>query len=94
MNEPTPRITQLSEKLKALAHPYRLSIFEQLCQHSSNVTGIVEVMGIPQPSVSAHLAKLRTAGIIRGERHGQEINYSIADEGARLLLRTLSGTPA
>lgn len=93
MSEPTLRTAELSEKLKALAHPYRLSIVEQLYRQPSNVNGIVEILGIPQPSVSAHLARLRTAGIIRGERSGQEIHYSIVDEDARQLLHAFQTAP-
>ena len=83
------KIQQFSEKLKALSHPQRLSIVEGLMQQPSNVTSIQQHLGIPQPSVSAHLAKLKNAGIIQGQRQGQEISYSLVDEDTRNLLNLM-----
>ena len=83
------KVVAVSDKLKALSHPHRLSIVLGLMNHTTNVTGIQEQLGIPQPSVSAHLAKLKTAGIIKGRRNGQEINYSVIDPDAKTLLSSL-----
>lgn len=80
------KIREFSEKLKALSHPQRLSIVGTLMHESSNVTSIQKELGIPQPSVSAHLAKLKHAGIIEGTRRGQEISYSLVDEDTRHLM--------
>lgn len=83
------RVVELSDKLKALSHPHRLSIVCGLLNHTTNVTGIQHQLGIPQPSVSAHLAKLKTAGIIKGRRNGQEINYTVIDKDAKMLVNSL-----
>lgn len=83
------RVAELSDKLKALSHPHRLRIVRGLMDHTTNVTGIQEQLGIPQPSVSAHLAKLKTAGIIIGHRNGQEIKYSVIDPDAKMLVNSL-----
>ena len=83
------KIRAFSEKLKALSHPQRLSIVGTLMHESSNVTAIQKELGIPQPSVSAHLAKLKHAGIIEGKRQGQEINYSLVDEDTRNLMHLI-----
>ncbi len=83
------RVVELSDKLKALSHPHRLSIVRGLIDHTTNVTSIQNQLGIPQPSVSAHLAKLKTAGIIEGHRNGQEINYCVIDNDAKMLVTSL-----
>jgi ArsR family transcriptional regulator len=83
------RVVELSDKLKALSHPHRLSIVRGLLNHTTNVSGIQEQLGIPQPSVSAHLAKLKTAGIVKGRRYGQEIKYSVVDNDAKMLVNSL-----
>lgn len=89
MTKDMTRVIELSDKLKAMSHPHRLCIVKDLIEDSSNVTGIQHQLGIPQPSVSAHLAKLKTAGIIKGNRNGQEINYSVIDKDAKALVHSL-----
>lgn len=89
MTKDMTRVIELSDKLKAMSHPHRLCIVKDLLKDASNVTGIQHQLGIPQPSVSAHLAKLKTAGIIKGDRHGQEISYSVIDKDAKALVNSL-----
>lgn len=69
-----------AEKLKALAHPQRLCIVKGLMEGGCNVSKIQECLGLPQSTVSQHLSKLKSAGIIDGERNGLEICYRVADE--------------
>jgi len=87
--EVTERTSQLSEKLKALSHPCRLRIVQDLLDHDCSVTAIQAALSIPQPSISAHLARLRTAGIIEGQRRGQEIHYHVVDSDTMALVKTL-----
>ncbi len=68
-----------ADKIKALAHPHRLCIVKGLIENKCNVTKIQDCLGLPQSTVSQHLAKLRAAGIIDGERHGLEIKYYVVD---------------
>ena len=65
--------------LKALAHPHRLCIVKGLIENKCNVMKIQECLQLPQSTVSQHLAKLKAAGIIDGERKGLEICYSVTD---------------
>lgn len=69
-----------AEKIKALAHPHRLCIVKGLIENKCNVTKIQECLQLPQSTVSQHLAKLKAAGIIDGERKGLEICYRVIDE--------------
>lgn len=69
-----------AEKIKALAHPHRLCIIKGLIEGGCNVTKIQECLSLPQSTVSQHLAKLKAAGIIVGERNGLEICYRVVDE--------------
>ena len=78
-----------AEKLKALAHPHRLCIIKGLLEQSCNVTRMQECLDIPQSTVSQHLARLKSAGIIKGERNGLEICYRVVDEDAIKLVTTL-----
>jgi DNA-binding transcriptional ArsR family regulator len=68
------------ELLKALASTVRIAIITELASGPRCVHEIVDTVGAPQPLVSQHLRVLRGAGIVRGERRGREIAYSLTDE--------------
>ena len=79
-----------SELLKAMAHPVRLCIIKGLiAQEGSNVSHIQSCLGMPQSTISQHLAKLRSSGIIEGKRHGLEVHYSVVNEDARRIIQSL-----
>ena len=78
-----------SEKLKAIAHPHRLCIVKGLLESGCNVTKIQECMSLPQSTVSQHLAKLKAAGIIDGQRKGLEVCYSVVDPEIADIIRVL-----
>jgi len=81
---------QAAEILKALAHPVRLCIIRGLMEKKQcNVSYMQECLDLPQSTVSQHLQKLRSAGIVEAERNGLEINYRIANEKIRKLVTAL-----
>lgn len=80
---------KVAEKLKALAHPQRLCIVKGLIENKCNVSGIQECLSLPQSTVSQHLAKLKAAGIIEGNRNGLEICYKVVDEEAINIVKSL-----
>jgi len=69
--------TEESEVLKVLGHPIRLKIVAGLCTKECNVKFIWECLGLPQATVSQHLALLKNKGIIEGKREGVEVHYSV-----------------
>lgn len=76
-------------KLKVLAHPHRLCIIKGLIENKCNVSKIQECLSLPQSTVSQHLARLKAAGIIEGERNGVEICYRVVDEEAANIVKML-----
>lgn len=78
-----------AEKLKAIAHPQRLCIIKGLIENQCNVTKIQECMNLPQSTVSQHLSKLKSAGIIEGHRSGLEICYRVVDQETISLVELL-----
>lgn len=84
------KYTDLAEMLKTLAHPVRLCIVKGLITKGTcNVTHMQACLDIPQSTVSQHLQKLKSAGIISGVRSGLEINYSICDQRVVKLISIL-----
>ena len=71
----------MAEVLKVLAHPVRLCIVNGLLTtERCNVSFIQSCLNTPQSTISQHLQRLRSAGIVSGKREGTEIYYSIANE--------------
>ena len=68
------------EFAKALADETRQQIMKICCCTRLSVNEIVAQTGVSQPTVSHHLKVLRDAGLVRAERHGKEIFYSLNQE--------------
>ncbi len=81
---------ETAELLKALAHPVRLCIVRGLLEKGRcNVTYMQGCLDLPQSTVSQHLQKLRSAGIVEADRKGLEINYVVKDERVKRLVGIL-----
>lgn len=75
------RYDEIAELLKVIAHPVRLCIIRGLLKKGKcNVSYMQNCLDIPQPTVSRHLQMLKNAGIIKGERSGLEINYTVCNK--------------
>lgn len=81
---------QAADLLKALAHPVRLCIVKGIIDNGScNVTYMQECLELPQSTVSQHLQKLRSLGIVKTEKNGLKIIYSVKDERIKHLIQIL-----
>ncbi len=78
-----------AEILKVLGHPIRLKIVAGLCTRECNVKHIWECLGLPQATVSQHLALLKNKGIIEGTRDGVEVHYSVIHPLAKKIIAAL-----
>lgn len=83
-----------AEILKVLGHPIRLKIVAGLMSQSCNVKKIWECLGLPQATVSQHLALLKNKGIIDGRRDGVEVYYQVVSRQAQDIVTALFGGPA
>ena len=81
-----------SEVLKALGHPIRLKIVAGILgSDGCNVNEIVSKLGIPQSTVSQHLAKLRHAGVLIPKKEGVKTCYGVGDKRILGLIKSLKG---
>ena len=65
--------------LSALSQEHRLAIFRMLVQAGSGgmaAGAVAEALGIPNSSLSFHLAHLHRAGLVRQERRSRSLIYS------------------
>lgn len=82
---------EAAEILKVLAHPVRLCMVNGLLEKGEcNVSFMQSCLKTPQSTVSQHLQKLKSAGIIEGRREGLEIYYRIKDERIGELVRIIT----
>lgn len=64
--------------LRAVAHPARMAIIEMLdFGRRLNVTELFEALGMEQAVMSHHLALLRDRNVLRQEREGKHVFYSL-----------------
>ena len=80
-----------AEILKVLGHPVRLKIVAGLMSQSCNVKKIWECLGLPQATVSQHLALLKNKGIIEGRRDGVEVFYQVTSAQAQSVVTAMLG---
>lgn len=62
---------------KLLGNETRLTMLKILDDHDCCVCEFVEIFQASQPSISQHIRKLRDIGLVKEERRGQWIFYSI-----------------
>lgn len=74
----TKRQNELAAMAKALAHPARIAILQQLVKTNACVCGsLVDELGLAQATISQHLKELKQVGIIQGTIEGTSVCYCI-----------------
>ena len=71
------RLKAQARVLKALAHPTRLLLVEELARKPRCVCELRDAAGLDISTVSKHLALLRNAGIVEDEKQGLKVFYSL-----------------
>ena len=72
---------RLAQMMKALAHPARIAIIQQLIKANACICGdLVDELGLAQATISQHLKELRNAGLIKGTIEGTSVCYCIDEK--------------
>lgn len=75
-----PELSQFkAEFFKALAHPLRIRILDELRRGEVGVNGLCARMNVEQSTLSQQLAVLRNRNIVVGRKEGQSVLYSVRD---------------
>ncbi|MGL6064438.1 MAG: ArsR/SmtB family transcription factor [Fusobacteriaceae bacterium] len=78
------------EILKALAHPVRLNVIYALKDSKTHcVCELQEMWDTSQSSLSQHLKILRDAGIVKSEKIGGWVHYSLSNNDILKILNEL-----
>lgn len=74
----TEEQNSLAVMLKALAHPARIAILQQIINVNACICGdLVDELGLAQPTISQHLKELKNVGLIQGTIEGVSVCYCI-----------------
>lgn len=68
---------RMVEIFKALAHPVRLRISEELLRKEMCVCDIAELFNFDRTTISKHLAVLKSAGVLKDRKEGLFVFYSL-----------------
>jgi len=81
MIPPRSEVNRLHAELcTALADPIRITLLYTLAEQSRNVSELTERLALPQSTVSRHLRVLRTSHLVRDQRSGRQVLYSLEDQ--------------
>lgn len=79
---------QLDRIFEALASRPRREILAYLSKAELTTTELAERFSMSTPAISRHLSVLENAGLVRSERQGQRVLYSLVPDN---LVNTLTG---
>ncbi len=71
------RFNAQARVIKALAHPARLFIVDELSRNERCVQELRDLVGLDISTVSKHLSLLKAAGIVNDEKRGLQVFYSL-----------------
>jgi DNA-binding transcriptional ArsR family regulator len=67
----------MSAVFKALSDPTRRRVLELLRQGPTSAGDLADHFNVSKPTMSAHFAVLREAGLIVSEKHGKSVVYEL-----------------
>ena len=82
---------KLNEVLKALSHPIRRDIIARLRDGPMTAGDLAALYDVSKPTMSAHFAAMKEAGLVRAERQGVVIRYHLNATVAEETLAVLMG---
>ena len=87
-----PDLKDLSPLFKAMGDPNRMAILERLCNCSdqTNVKELSTCCDVDLSVVSRHLSILKKSGILKAEKKGKEVFYSVNSKELATALRSIA----
>jgi DNA-binding transcriptional ArsR family regulator len=64
--------------VKAMAHPTRLFIIDELSRQERCVCELTEMIGADTSTVSKHLTILKSAGLVKDDKRGTQVFYQLS----------------
>lgn len=83
----------MADQLKLLGDKTRLNIINILYRQEACVCHLVEILKMTQPNISQHMRKLKDGRLVKEERRGQWIYYSVDIDDKPYLNEILTHLP-
>ena len=77
--------------LKALAHPTRLFLVDELSRGEKCVCELTKMVGVEMPTISRHLSLLKNVGIVEDEKRGTQVFYRLSAPCVMKFLDCMAG---
>jgi len=81
-------IMELSDLFKVFADSTRLRILHKLFNGPISVGVIAEALDMSQSAISHQLKYLKNSNLVKSERNGESIYYSLADDHIKTIFKT------
>lgn len=81
-------IMELSDLFKVFADSTRLRILHKLFNGSVSVGVIADALDMSQSAISHQLKYLKDSNLVKSERNGKSIYYSLADDHIKTIFKT------
>ena len=90
MDKNIEKLEESAELLKAIAHPVRLCMIKGVYENGKcNVNHMQNCLDLPQSTISTHLAKLRSIGVLTNVREGNEVYYEVKNKKVIEILKVM-----
>jgi len=89
VNEMRNNVESSAAFLKLLSNPTRLLVLCNLIESERCVGDLERDLDISQSALSQHLSKMRDEGIVKYEKQGQHVFYSISDSNVVDIINVL-----
>lgn len=80
---PSAEFARFAVAFQAISHEVRQRLLVLLQERERSVGELVEEFELSQPTISRHLGVLKRAGFVKDRRAGQQVFYSLDEEGIR-----------
>ena len=81
INKLSQEINHLHARIcSAISDPHRILLLYAIAEETRNVNGLAETVGISQSAASRHLKVLKERGLIKSQRDGSQVIYTLTDD--------------
>ena len=91
LDEMKANARQATAFLKSIGHEQRLLILCQLSTGERSVGDLAATLGLRQPTVSQHLARMKAEGLLTDRREGTSVYYSVQQTEILPIIEALYG---